>query len=125
MNPRERLRRAVEDGERIYRAYMHGDIEDMTAADLNRLSGILTLDLPDALGTLDGLLEQLEAAQSELTEWRTSIATEKRDWRIEELEIENGRLRAGMERIIEMGDYVYKPHEFAEIARVALSREEK
>ena len=35
---------------------------------------------------LDSTQEQLEAVKSELTEWRTSMATEKRDWRIAELQ---------------------------------------
>lgn len=73
MNPRERLQRAAEDGERIYRAYMHGDIEDMTAADLNRLSGILTLDLPDALGAYDGLERAYRQACTNLATIRPDL----------------------------------------------------
>lgn len=61
---REKLRRAVEDGERLYRKRMHDPIGP-TIADDNRIDGILTLDLPDALGAYDrlvGRVRELEAA---------------------------------------------------------------
>ncbi len=56
MNARERLRRAAEDGERLYRVRMHSE-NGPTIADDNRIDGILTLDLTDALGALDVLIE--------------------------------------------------------------------
>ena len=52
---RERLRRAVEDGERLYRQRMHEEPHEITGADENRINGILTIDLPDALGVVDRL----------------------------------------------------------------------
>lgn len=61
-DPRERLRRAVEDAERLYRVRMHAP-DGPTIADDNRIDGILTLDLPDALGAYDRLAAQLQRAQ--------------------------------------------------------------
>jgi hypothetical protein len=57
---RQRLRRACEDGERLYRKRMH---DEPTIADDNRIDGILTYDLSDALGAYDRLVARLEAAE--------------------------------------------------------------
>lgn len=59
---RERLRRAVEDGERLYRVRMHAP-EGPTIADDNRIDGILTLDLVDALGLVDQLIRALSGLE--------------------------------------------------------------
>ncbi len=58
--PRERLRRACEDGERLYRVRMHSGNGE-TIKDGNRIDGLLTLDLPDALGAFDRLAAALVA----------------------------------------------------------------
>jgi len=52
---REQLRRAAEDGERLYRKLMH--VGELTVADDHRLHGILTRELENALGLVDELLE--------------------------------------------------------------------
>ncbi len=52
---RERLRRAAEDGERLYRVRMQAP-DGPTMKDDFRIDGILTLDLTDALGFVDELL---------------------------------------------------------------------
>lgn len=58
---REQLRRAAEDGERLYRIRQHGEHGE-TVADGNRIDGILTRELDDALGAFDMLLRKLAAA---------------------------------------------------------------
>lgn len=114
MNPRERLRRAAEDGERIYRVYMHGDIEDMTAADLNRLSGILTLDLPDALGAYDSLEREIDKL-NERVELR---AEEDSIYRVYDAEVERRQQAettlAHAEAFIEHMDMGYRWAEWCE-----------
>jgi hypothetical protein len=56
---RERLRRAAEDGERLYRKRMFED--EWTVADDHRLHGILSVDLPPALGLVDELAALAQA----------------------------------------------------------------
>jgi hypothetical protein len=83
---RERLRRAAEDGERLYRMRMH---DEPTIADDNRIDGILTRELSDALGFADRLVARLEAAERQRDaariqaktneEWARTMEHE-RDW---------------------------------------------
>jgi hypothetical protein len=79
LDRRERLRRAAEDGERLYRVRMH-DPNGPTIADDNRIDGILTLDLTDALGFVDALLNEIAAlkeghwSQTSGPEWRETEA---------------------------------------------------
>lgn len=74
---RERLRRAAEDGERLYRIRMHDPVGP-TIADDNRINGILSLELPDALGAFDRLRAALDAERAAHT--RCAEAIEKA-WR--------------------------------------------
>ena len=60
---REQLRRAAEDGERLYRKRMHED--DWTGADDNRIDGILTRELEDALEFADALVARVTEAERE------------------------------------------------------------
>jgi hypothetical protein len=58
---REQLRRAVEDGERIYRAWMS---DEMTVGDGHRLMGLLTRELESALAALDALEAELDKVKA-------------------------------------------------------------
>lgn len=69
---RERLRRAAEDGERLYRVRMHG-ANGPSMADDNRIDGILTLDITDALGFADSLLARAAAAEASLVAHREAL----------------------------------------------------
>lgn len=68
---RERLRRAVEDGELLYQKRMHGP-DGLSLADEHRLDGILSLDLKDALGYVDELLASLATLRSA---WNAHMVT--------------------------------------------------
>ena len=61
---REKLRRAVEDGERLYRKSMHDPDGVLTVSDWNRIHGLLTLELADALALVDLCLARLERAEA-------------------------------------------------------------
>ena len=67
---RERLRRAVEDGDRLYRKRLD---KEATQADNNRIDGILSLDLADALALVDTALELREEAERERDEERERL----------------------------------------------------
>lgn len=65
---RELLRRAAEDGERLYRKSMHDPDGIVTIADWNRIYGLLTRELTDALGLVDELVHRLDLACAPCTE---------------------------------------------------------
>ena len=60
---RERLRRACEDAARLYEVRMHAP-DGPSISDDNRINGILSLDLLDALGAFDRLVDALAALQA-------------------------------------------------------------
>jgi len=76
---RERLRRAAEDGERLYRVRMHAP-DGPTIADDNRINGILSLDLTDALGFVDALVARAEQLERALAALIDDVETEAFDF---------------------------------------------
>ena len=62
LREREQLRRAAEDGERLYRKRMHAE---PTIADDNRIDGILTRELENALALVERLVGCVAEAERE------------------------------------------------------------
>jgi hypothetical protein len=129
--PRERLRRAVEDGERLYRVRMHAP-DGPTIADDNRIDGILTFDLTDALGAYERLAAALAAEKERADAWQES-ADEKNAHldlcreRLIAAEAREAALREALERISAMRPNGYAAPNTAvlhahKIAREALAR---
>ena len=76
---REQLRRAAEDGERLYRKRMHED--DWTGAEDNRVDGILTRELVDALALVDALVARVTEAERALAFIAGEYGEHPESWR--------------------------------------------
>jgi hypothetical protein len=105
---RERLRRAAEDGERLYRVRMHGE---PTARDENRIDGILSIDLLGALGSFDSLLAEVDELRSTVATLRKHIEEQRiianhigreQLQRAEKAEAERDRLRDALAKTLKL-----------------------
>lgn len=88
---REQLRRAVEDGERLYRKRMHdSDGTGLTIEEEFRADGILTRELESALALVDECIAEIERIGSECDAWEkhgqeATFARERSEFRLQQL----------------------------------------